>query len=93
MRSMLTIAALCAALPLAAQDPPNAPTPQDQAKPQTPTLEKPGTAAPEPEAEKPPAQPPPKAAAKSAAKAPAKEAEKAPPEGANPRWWKRSSRA
>ena len=85
MRSMLTIAALCVAMPLAAQDPPNAPTPQDQTKPQTPTLEKPGTAAPEPEAEKPPAQPPPKAAAKSAAKAPAKEAEKAPPEGANSR--------
>jgi peptidyl-prolyl cis-trans isomerase SurA len=83
MRNMLKIAALCIAVPLAAQDPPAAPAPQDQTKPQTPTLEKPGTAAPEPASEKPAAKPPAKAQAKSAAKPPAKEAEKAPPEGAN----------
>jgi len=62
MRNLVILAALCAALPLAAQDnKPVAPTPQDQEKPQSPALEKPGTAAPEPAKE----------AAKESAKKPA----------------------
>jgi peptidyl-prolyl cis-trans isomerase SurA len=49
MRNLVILAALCVAMPLAAQDnKPVAPTPQDEAKPQAPVLEKPGTAAPEP---------------------------------------------
>jgi peptidyl-prolyl cis-trans isomerase SurA len=96
MRNLLTIAALCVAMPLAAQDPPPAPaaTPQDQSKPPAPTpqdqtppapaLEKPGTAAPEPEPAKEPAKQLVKPPAKAPAKAAAKDAEKAPPpEGAN----------
>jgi peptidyl-prolyl cis-trans isomerase SurA len=72
MRNLVILAALCAAMPLAAQDnTPAPPAPQDQGKPQTPVLEKPGTAAPEP------AQEPPKEAAKE----PAKKA--APTVGAN----------
>src|ERR1700676_186231 len=62
MRNLVILAALCAALPLAAQDnKPVAQTPQDQEKPQSPALEKPGTAAPEPAKE----------AAKESAKKPA----------------------
>jgi peptidyl-prolyl cis-trans isomerase SurA len=45
MRNLVILAALCAAVPLAAQDnKPVAPAPQDQGKPQAPALEKPGTA-------------------------------------------------
>jgi peptidyl-prolyl cis-trans isomerase SurA len=59
MRNLVILAALCAAVPLAAQDnKPVAPVPQDQAKPQAPALEKPGTA---------PATEPAKAPAKKAA--------------------------
>ena len=47
MRNWLIFAALCVALPLAAQEQPQAPTPQAPAKPQVPALEKPGTAAPD----------------------------------------------
>jgi len=59
MRNLVVVAALCAALPLAAQDQPQA-TPPKPAP--APTLEKPGMAAPEPEAKsekpaKPPAAP------------------------------------
>jgi peptidyl-prolyl cis-trans isomerase SurA len=68
MRNLVILAVLCAAMPLAAQDnKPVAPAPQDQAKPQAPVLEKPGTAAPEP--------------AKEPVKAPAKKP--AATEGAN----------
>jgi peptidyl-prolyl cis-trans isomerase SurA len=71
MRNVIIFAALFAALPLAAQDnKPVAPAPQDEAKPQAPALEKPGTAAPEPTKE------PAKAAAKKPAPA-------VVPEGAN----------
>ena len=69
MRNLAILVALCAAMPLAAQDnKPVAPTPQEEAKPQAPALEKPGTAAPEPTKEP----------AKAAAKKPA-----AVPEGTN----------
>src|ERR1700686_1148756 len=62
MRNLVILAALCAALPLAAQDnKPVAPAPQEQEKPQSPALGKPGTAAPEPAKE----------AAKDSAKKPA----------------------
>jgi peptidyl-prolyl cis-trans isomerase SurA len=54
MRNLAVIAALCAALPLAAQDQPQA-TPPKPAP--APTLEKPAMAAPEPKSEK-PAKPP-----------------------------------
>jgi peptidyl-prolyl cis-trans isomerase SurA len=80
MRNLVILAVACVAMPLAAQNPPVAPTPQDQTKPPTPALEKPGTA---PETE--PANEPPKAPAKAPAKTPAKEAAKAPVEGANSR--------
>jgi peptidyl-prolyl cis-trans isomerase SurA len=89
MRNLFAIAALCVAMPLAAQNPPPATPPQDQSQPAAapqdqnqapPTLEKPGTAAPEPE---PAAKPPAKPAAKPPAKAAAKDPDKAPPEGAN----------
>jgi peptidyl-prolyl cis-trans isomerase SurA len=71
MRNVIILAALFAALPLAAQDnKPVAPAPQDEAKPQAPALEKPGTAAPEPTKE------PAKPAAKKSAPA-------AVPEGVN----------
>jgi peptidyl-prolyl cis-trans isomerase SurA len=94
MRNLLTLSALCClALPLAGQDQPAAPPAapssapaaqdQNQSRPQQPTLEKPGTAAPEPEAEKPAPKPAAKAPARSAAKPSAKEVEKAPPEGPN----------
>jgi peptidyl-prolyl cis-trans isomerase SurA len=64
MRNLFILAALFAAMPLAAQDnKPVAPAPQDEAKPQAPALEKPGTAAPEPTKE------PAKAAAKKPAPA------------------------
>jgi peptidyl-prolyl cis-trans isomerase SurA len=46
MRNVILLAAFCAALPLAAQDQPAPPQPD---KPQSPALEKPGMAAPEPE--------------------------------------------
>lgn len=46
MRNLILLAALCVALPLAAQDPSSSQQPD---KPQAPALEKPGTAAPEPE--------------------------------------------
>src|SRR5258708_3173806 len=49
MRHFLRIAALCAAVPLAAQDRPA----EKPDQPQAPALEKPGTAAPEPAAKKP----------------------------------------
>ena len=49
MRNFLILVALCAAIPLAAQDQPASQAPQKPAKPAAPTLEKPGTAAPEPE--------------------------------------------
>jgi peptidyl-prolyl cis-trans isomerase SurA len=49
MRHLLILVALCAAIPLAAQDQPASQQPQKPAKPSAPTLEKPGTAAPEPE--------------------------------------------
>ncbi len=48
MRNVILLAAFCAALPLAAQDQP-APSSQQPDKPQSPALEKPGMAAPEPE--------------------------------------------
>jgi peptidyl-prolyl cis-trans isomerase SurA len=71
MRNLVILVALCAAMPLAAQDnKPVAPTPQEEAKPQAPALEKPGTAAPEPTKEP----------AKPAAKKPAPAAV---PEGVN----------
>jgi peptidyl-prolyl cis-trans isomerase SurA len=59
MRNLAVIAALCAALPLAAQDQPQSAPPKPAP---APTLEKPGMAAPEPEAKpekpaKPPAAP------------------------------------
>jgi peptidyl-prolyl cis-trans isomerase SurA len=96
MQNLFIIAALCVALPLAAQDqqqsspPPPQPQQPDQSKPAAPSLEKPGEAAPEPEPPaKPPAKPATKAPAKSAAGRPAtKDAdkiEKAPVEGANSR--------
>jgi peptidyl-prolyl cis-trans isomerase SurA len=47
MRNLVIVAALCAALPLAAQDQPQSAPPKQTP---TPTLEKPGMAAPEPEA-------------------------------------------
>src|SRR5713101_2031519 len=53
MRNVILIAALCAAVPLAAQDQPA----EKPDKPQAPALEKPGTAAPEPAAKKPAAEP------------------------------------
>jgi peptidyl-prolyl cis-trans isomerase SurA len=80
MRNLVILAVACVAMPLAAQDPPVAPTPQDQTKPPAPALEKPGTA---PETE--PADEQPKAHPKAPAKTPAKEAAKAPVEGANSR--------
>jgi peptidyl-prolyl cis-trans isomerase SurA len=94
MRNIVILSAFFVALPLAAQDKPDTPTPQDQNKPSAPpALEKPGTAAPEPEPAKPePANPPAKppatkaAPAKPGAKAAAKPAAKEPerfPEGPN----------
>ncbi len=53
MRNVILIAALCAGIPLAAQDQPA----EKPDKPQAPALEKPGTAAPEPAAKKPAAEP------------------------------------
>jgi peptidyl-prolyl cis-trans isomerase SurA len=56
MRKLIVIAALCAALPLAAQDRPQSAPPKPAP---TPTLEKPGMAAPQPEAKpEKPAKPP-----------------------------------
>src|SRR6202158_5622180 len=70
MRNLAILVALCAAMPLAAQDnKPVAPTPQEEAKPQAPALEKPGIAAPEP--------------TKEPAKPPAKKPAPAIPEGTN----------
>jgi peptidyl-prolyl cis-trans isomerase SurA len=89
MQNLFIVAALCAALPLAAQDqqqstPPPQQQQPDQSKPAAPSLEKPGEAAPEPEPPaKPPAKPATKASAKSAASKPAAKEEKAPVEGAN----------
>src|SRR5713101_980716 len=54
MRNVILIAALCAAVPLAAQDQPA----EKPDKPQAPALEKPGIAAPEPAAKKPAAKKP-----------------------------------
>jgi peptidyl-prolyl cis-trans isomerase SurA len=101
MPNLFIVAALCAAMPLAAQDqqqsppaqkPPAQDQQQDQSKPTPPTLEKPGEAAPEPEPPAPakqPAKPGTKAPAKPAAGRPAAKApekvEKAPVEGANSR--------
>jgi peptidyl-prolyl cis-trans isomerase SurA len=48
MPNMILLAALCAAMPLLAQDQP-APPSQQPPKPEAPVLEQPGTAAPEPE--------------------------------------------
>jgi peptidyl-prolyl cis-trans isomerase SurA len=48
MRNVILLAALCAALPLAAQDQPASPSQQSD-KPQSPALERPGMAAPEPD--------------------------------------------
>jgi peptidyl-prolyl cis-trans isomerase SurA len=48
MRNMILLAAFCAALPLAAQDQPASSSKQPPQPQQAPTLEKPGTAAPEP---------------------------------------------
>jgi peptidyl-prolyl cis-trans isomerase SurA len=53
MRNVILIAALCASVPLAAQDQPA----EKPDKPQAPALEKPGTAAPAPAAKKPAAEP------------------------------------
>src|SRR5260370_18936761 len=53
MRNVILIAALCAAVPLAAQDRPA----EKPDQPQAPALEKPGTAAPAPAAKKPAAEP------------------------------------
>jgi len=53
MRNVILIAALCAAVPLAAQDQPA----EKPDQPQAPALGKPGTAAPEPAAKKPAAEP------------------------------------
>ena len=85
MRNLAMLVALCAAMPLAAQNPPDAPKPQgqqDQTKPEAPAppaLEKPGTA---PATE--PAEEPAKKPAKApATKAPPKAPPKAPVEGAN----------
>src|SRR6267143_1967136 len=50
MRNLVVIVALCAALPLAAQDQPQAAPPKPAP---APTLEKPGMAAPDPKSEKP----------------------------------------
>src|SRR6266700_2680156 len=50
MRKLVVIVALCAALPLAAQDQPQGSQPKPAPPP---TLEKPGMAAPEPKSEKP----------------------------------------
>jgi peptidyl-prolyl cis-trans isomerase SurA len=44
MRNLVILAALCAAMPLAAQDKPETPAPQRPAKQSAPALEKPGTA-------------------------------------------------
>jgi peptidyl-prolyl cis-trans isomerase SurA len=44
MRNLVILAALCAAMPLAAQEKPETPAPQKPAKPSAPALEKPGTA-------------------------------------------------
>jgi peptidyl-prolyl cis-trans isomerase SurA len=74
MRNVILLAALCAALPLAAQDQSSSSS-QQQSKPPAPALEKPGVAAPEPD--KKPAE-----VKKPAVKKPE---EKAPPEGANPK--------
>jgi peptidyl-prolyl cis-trans isomerase SurA len=49
MRNLVVIVALCAAMPLAAQDPPQGPLPKPAP---APTLEKPGMAAPDPNSEK-----------------------------------------
>lgn len=90
MRNLLILAALCVAIPIAAQDQPAPPAQNQDNKPsapapaqsQEPTLEKPGTA-PETEAE-PPAKAPVKAAPKTAAKKPADKAvEKPVVEGTN----------
>jgi peptidyl-prolyl cis-trans isomerase SurA len=53
MRNVILMAALCVAVPLAAQDQPA----EKPVAPQAPTLEKPGTAAPAPAAKKPAAEP------------------------------------
>src|SRR5260370_33607377 len=53
MRNVILIAALCAAVPLAAQDRPA----EKPDQPQAPALEKPGTAAPAPASKKPAAEP------------------------------------
>ncbi len=58
MRNLILIGALCAALPLAAQDQPQATQPKPAS---APTLEKPGMAAPDPKSEKPAKPAPPKA--------------------------------
>jgi peptidyl-prolyl cis-trans isomerase SurA len=93
MRNLFILATLCttlsAAMPLAAQDQPAPPAPQDQDKKpsapapqsQTPTLEKPGTA-PDTPAE-PPATAPAKTAPKTAAKKPVDKNAENIPEGAN----------
>lgn len=93
MRNLFILATLCTALssamPLAAQDQPAPPAPQDQDKKpsapapqsQTPTLEKPGTA-PDTPAE-PPATAPAKTAPKTAAKKPVDKNAENIPEGAN----------
>jgi peptidyl-prolyl cis-trans isomerase SurA len=89
MRNLLLLAALSAAIPVAAQDQPPAPaqSPDKPAAPapapnQAPTLEKPGTAAPETEAA-PPAKTPAKTPAKIAAKKPTDKAVEKVPEGTN----------
>ncbi len=68
MRKLVVIAALCAALPLAAQDQPQG-TPPKPAP--APTLEKPGMAAPDAKSEKPakPASPKPSSKIRKARKA------------------------
>ena len=93
MRNLFILATLCttlsAAMPLAAQDQPAPPAPQDQDKKpsapapqsQTPTLEKPGTA-PDTPAEPPPTAPA-KTAPKTAAKKPVDKNAENIPEGAN----------
>jgi peptidyl-prolyl cis-trans isomerase SurA len=93
MRNLFILATLCTtlsgAMPLAAQDQPAPPAPQDQDKKpsapapqsQTPTLEKPGTA-PDTPAE-PPATAPAKTAPKTAAKKPVDKNAENIPEGAN----------
>ncbi len=97
MRNLFILAAMCATLsvatPLPAQDQPPTPAPQDPDKKpsapdpqsQTPTLEKPGTAAPEPEPVPKAKTPAKTAAAKKPGEKTADKTTEKPPEGINSR--------